>query len=132
MEISLFHQVFFLLSPPSLSFINPLYLKMPANNKDRKYDIMVWGATGFTGGLVADYLTKTYIAEESKSGESIRVAIAGRNKAKLEGVKARLVGISKKAEAVVCIWVLIAVQERVCVWTRLGTCGKKSTCGKFT
>lgn len=47
----------------------------------RDYDIVVFGATGFTGRLVCEYL--------AKSGElaSTRLAIAGRNAAKLEQVR---------------------------------------------
>lgn len=48
------------------------------------YDIVVFGATGFTGGLTADYLAK-----HAKAAK-IKWAIAGRNPAKLENVKQRL------------------------------------------
>merc|ERR1719502_2519657 len=50
---------------------------------DRKYDVVLLGATGFTGGLAAKYLAKTY-------GSSVKWAIAGRSAAKLEKVKAEL------------------------------------------
>ncbi|MEJ7599511.1 MAG: saccharopine dehydrogenase NADP-binding domain-containing protein [Kofleriaceae bacterium] len=42
----------------------------------RDFDLVVFGATGFTGKLVADYI--------AKSGSAVRWAIAGRNKQKLE------------------------------------------------
>lgn len=51
----------------------------------RKYDVIVWGATGFTGRLVAGYL-----ARRAASGLELRVALAGRNQAKLEGVRTEL------------------------------------------
>lgn len=51
---------------------------------DRKYDIILYGATGFTGGLVAEYLA----ANSSK--DEVRWAIAGRNQAKLEAVKNKI------------------------------------------
>lgn len=44
-----------------------------------KYDIIVWGASSFVGKLVAEYLTQAY-------GDSHNIALAGRNKAKLEAV----------------------------------------------
>ena len=44
---------------------------------DRAYDLIVFGATGFTGRLVAEYL-----AEKSKD-TAFRWAIAGRSKARL-------------------------------------------------
>jgi short subunit dehydrogenase-like uncharacterized protein len=49
----------------------------------REHDIVLLGATGFTGGLTAEYL-----AESADPGT--RWAIAGRNRQKLEGVRARL------------------------------------------
>lgn len=52
----------------------------------RSYDIVLIGATGFTGGLTAEYL-----ARQAPAG--CRWAIAGRNPGKLEGVRARLAGI---------------------------------------
>jgi short subunit dehydrogenase-like uncharacterized protein len=50
----------------------------------RLFDIVLFGATGFTGGLVADYLSGC--AEQGQ----LRWALAGRNRAKLEQVRARL------------------------------------------
>lgn len=50
---------------------------------DRDYDVVVLGATGFTGELTAAYL-----AEHAPDG--LRWAIAGRNPDKLETVRARL------------------------------------------
>ncbi|MHA7872632.1 MAG: saccharopine dehydrogenase family protein, partial [Hyphococcus sp.] len=47
-------------------------------NDPREFDVIVWGATGFTGRLVAEYLFKTY-----GTGGAIRWAMAGRNAGKL-------------------------------------------------
>lgn len=59
----------------------------------REYEIVVFGATGFTGGLTAEYL--------ARSGPSdLRWAIAGRNQDKLDAVKARLIAIDPRCEAV--------------------------------
>lgn len=49
---------------------------------ERKYDIVVLGATGFTGYLAARHLAKTYGVNKA-----IKWAIAGRSEAKLEKVK---------------------------------------------
>jgi short subunit dehydrogenase-like uncharacterized protein len=54
----------------------------------RPYDLVVWGATGFTGRLVAEHLSKTYTGPTSNHG--LRWALAGRNQAKLEAVRASL------------------------------------------
>ncbi len=51
----------------------------------REFDVVVWGASGFTGKLTAEYLLGQYGA----SG-SLRWAIAGRNAAKLEAVRSEL------------------------------------------
>jgi short subunit dehydrogenase-like uncharacterized protein len=50
---------------------------------DREYDIVLFGATGFTGGLTADYL-----ATHAPAG--LRWALAGRNRTKLDAVAVRL------------------------------------------
>ncbi len=51
----------------------------------RTYDIIVWGASGFTGRLVAEYLFEQYGVNGS-----IKWAMAGRNKSKLETVRAEV------------------------------------------
>jgi len=53
----------------------------------RKNDVVVLGATGFTGGLAVRHLAKTY---GTGNGGSVRWAIAGRSKAKLEAVLKKL------------------------------------------
>ncbi|WP_439107168.1 saccharopine dehydrogenase family protein [Congregibacter sp.] len=55
---------------------------------ERTYDIVLFGATGFTGQLVAEYLLERY----GSDGE-IRWALAGRNTAKLEAVRQALQGV---------------------------------------
>ena len=57
---------------------------MPAKGggSSRNYDIIVWGATGFTGKLVAEYMAKYY------SGSGLTWALAGRSRGKLEAVAA--------------------------------------------
>ena len=49
---------------------------------EREFDVIVFGASGYTGKLVAEYMGKEY-----GNDESIRWAIAGRNKDKLSSVK---------------------------------------------
>ena len=50
---------------------------------DRRFDIVVFGATGFTGALTAEYLAAHAPAD-------LRWALAGRNMDKLSAVRARL------------------------------------------
>jgi len=57
----------------------------------RRFDLALFGATGFTGGLTARYL-----AANAPAGT--RWAIAGRNRAKLEAVAAGLAAIDSAAE----------------------------------
>ena len=54
---------------------------------EREYDIVVFGATGFTGELTAEYLARS-------AGAETRGALAGRNLEKLEGVRRRLAEIN--------------------------------------
>src|SRR6218665_166818 len=56
---------------------------MPKSSKT-EFDVIVWGATGFTGCLVAEYLARTQETHRA------RWAIAGRDRAKLEKVRASL------------------------------------------
>ena len=49
---------------------------------EREFDVIVFGASGYTGKLVVEYMGKEYGKDES-----IRWAIAGRNKDKLSSVK---------------------------------------------
>jgi len=46
---------------------------------DRMFDVIVWGASGFTGRLVVEYLLEHY-----PPGKGLRWAVAGRSKAKLQ------------------------------------------------
>lgn len=60
---------------------------------DRPHAVVVLGATGFTGRLVAEYLARSV-------GASIPWAIAGRSAAKLEAVRRALVAIDPACESV--------------------------------
>ena len=50
---------------------------------DREFDVVLFGATGFTGGLTAEYLAGAV-------PDGCRWALAGRNQGKLEAVRTRL------------------------------------------
>ena len=50
--------------------------------KSREFDVIVWGASGFTGKLVAEYLFNKY-----GSNNDLKWAIAGRDYSKLELVR---------------------------------------------
>ncbi len=61
---------------------------------DREFDIVVYGATGFTGRLVAEYLQDEY-------GDSdLKWAMAGRSQDKLESVRDEM-GVSKDVALIV-------------------------------
>jgi short subunit dehydrogenase-like uncharacterized protein len=51
---------------------------------ERSYDIVLYGATGYTGGLIAHHLG------ERLAGRGLRWALAGRSRAKLEARRAEL------------------------------------------
>ncbi len=50
--------------------------------RDREFDVIVYGATGYTGRLVAEYLVRQY-----GPGSGVRWAMAGRNADKLAEVR---------------------------------------------
>jgi short subunit dehydrogenase-like uncharacterized protein len=57
---------------------------------ERDHDLALFGATGFTGGLTAEYLA-------ANAPVGLRWALVGRNRAKLEAVTARLATASPDA-----------------------------------
>jgi saccharopine dehydrogenase (NAD+, L-glutamate forming) len=63
---------------------------MPAGKRD--YDVVLFGATGYTGGLTAEYLARNAPVDT-------RWALAGRNRDRLEGVRRRLAAIRPELAA---------------------------------
>jgi short subunit dehydrogenase-like uncharacterized protein len=63
---------------------------MPAGERD--HDIALFGATGFTGGLTADYIS-------ANAPAGLRWALVGRNRGKLEAVAARLAAANPETPA---------------------------------
>jgi short subunit dehydrogenase-like uncharacterized protein len=57
----------------------------------REFDVIVWGASGFTGELVVEYLAQTYGV-----GGELRWAIAGRDAGKLEKVRAAYLPVAQR------------------------------------
>ena len=58
-------------------------------NRARKFDAVLWGATGFTGQLVAEYL-----AQHPDRSKGLRWALGGRSASKLEAVRDDLARIN--------------------------------------
>jgi len=58
-----------------------------SDKESRSFDIVVFGATGFTGKMAAIYLAKNY-------GRSIRWAIAGRRKSALDEIRKELLNLN--------------------------------------
>ena len=56
-------------------------------SRTRKFDIVLFGATGFTGQLTAEYLAR-------RGGDTLRWALAGRSLDKLKVVRARLTDVN--------------------------------------
>ena len=54
------------------------------NQSPRDFDVLVWGATGFTGKIAARYLRDTY------ASSNLTWAIGGRNEGKLASVRSEL------------------------------------------
>ncbi len=64
--------------------------------ESRRFDLVVWGATGFTGRLVAEYLAKIDEARPA-SQPPLAWALAGRSREKLEATRAALASDSPRA-----------------------------------
>merc|ERR1712188_89366 len=64
-------------------------------SNEREFDVVIFGATGFTGKLVAEYFQAQY-----GNDDNVKWAVAGRNEAKLNGVKKEL-GISESVASIV-------------------------------
>ena len=52
------------------------------SKESREFDIVLFGASGFTGRLVADYLVRDYV----NKGSGLKLALAGRNKDKVSAI----------------------------------------------
>jgi short subunit dehydrogenase-like uncharacterized protein len=63
---------------------------MAAMGAEREYDVVLFGATGFTGGLTAEYLV-------ANAPQNLRWALVGRNRGKLEAVRSRLAAAAPDA-----------------------------------
>lgn len=59
----------------------------------KDFDVILWGATGFTGAICVEVLMREYGCD----GSSLKWAIAGRNQAKLEELKKELFVKDNKA-----------------------------------
>jgi short subunit dehydrogenase-like uncharacterized protein len=59
----------------------------------RELDLVLWGATGFTGRLVAEYLLSAYVNNDT----SLKWALAGRSEKKLNELKTELQKINSSA-----------------------------------
>merc|ERR1719223_888626 len=55
-----------------------------------KFDVVLWGCTGFTGQLVAEY----FATDVAKKHPSVRWALAGRNLSKLEALRKRVMQLA--------------------------------------
>jgi short subunit dehydrogenase-like uncharacterized protein len=64
-----------------------------ARDAERDFDIVLFGATGFTGGLTAEYLARNAPAH-------LRWAIAGRSESKLQAVRDGLAAIDPRLESI--------------------------------
>jgi short subunit dehydrogenase-like uncharacterized protein len=66
-------------------------------DRSRRFDIVLWGATGFTGRLTAEYLARTH------AGEGLRIALGGRNRQRLDEVRSALVALDPSAQLEVLV-----------------------------
>ncbi len=51
-------------------------------HEGRDFDVVIWGCTGFTGGLITEYFATTV----STQSPTLKWAVAGRSREKIEKV----------------------------------------------
>ncbi|ESS05847.1 MAG: hypothetical protein A07HB70_01977 [uncultured archaeon A07HB70] len=61
---------------------------------DRPYDLVVWGATGFAGRLVSEYLTGQY------APDAVSLALGGRSRERLDALERDLVRQSERWDSI--------------------------------
>lgn len=84
------------------------------DTSNRQFDIIVQGATGFTGKLVTDYLLREY-----GIGRDLRWAIAGRSEAKLSELRDQLGDTARGLELIVADSFDKVVLEKMASRTRV-------------
>ena len=88
--------LFLLLLLPFLLVANQnsiFVMSLSASASTRKFDLVIYGATGFTGQLATEYVHKNY--------PNIKFALAGRNQAKLESVREKICGEDSQVPLIV-------------------------------
>jgi short subunit dehydrogenase-like uncharacterized protein len=80
----------------------------------REFDVIVQGATGFTGQLVAEYLLRQY-----GTGGSLRWALAGRSEAKLQQLRDALGASASDLEVIVADSLDTAALQELAARTRV-------------
>ena len=79
----------------------------------RPLDVVVWGATGFTGRLVCEHLARDYTAPKAAPApRPVRWALAGRNRAKLEALRDELAVKAGVPSVKVSAWVCVPARFR--------------------
>lgn len=81
----------------------------------KQYDVVILGATGFTGSIAARYMATHY---NPRSATPVRWALAGRNRAKLEGVVSTLPD-SSSIDLLICDVSDLIALERVVLSTHV-------------
>lgn len=66
------------------------------STEDRDYDVIVWGASGFTGRLVVEYLADRY-----PPGGDVKWAVGGRSKDKLDEVLEGIIFSADRPDVIV-------------------------------
>lgn len=78
--------------------------KTEIDKNEREFDLIVYGATGFTGNFLSEYLTNNYnllSGDENKneSEKKLKWAIAGRSESKLNELKKKLIAINENMKS---------------------------------
>ncbi|PHJ23417.1 saccharopine dehydrogenase [Cystoisospora suis] len=78
----------------------------PIDDTNREFALVVYGATGFTGSLVAEHLCRYYLAEDGDF--RVKFALAGRSMSKLQEVRRRVCANVKRQNCEQLIPLIVA------------------------
>jgi short subunit dehydrogenase-like uncharacterized protein len=99
---------------PQKNYLLSKFTMPPVSKDNREFDVIVWGATGFTGQLAAEYLATSYRRStescavpmdgktkpqpSAKGEQSVNFALGGRNLEKLKKVRNAIAKMNPECE----------------------------------
>ena len=91
---------------PSIAFVvSNSQVNMSNSLGNREYDVIVWGASGYTGALTAEHIARSFPT-------NIRWAVAGRSQGKLQAVVEKCKRINPDRPAPCKLYLCFQIEDR--------------------